>query len=316
MSPTNQHTISKLPIHHLSNGHRLELTVHEVSGTEPGPTVGILSTIHGDEPLGIEIIRRMVTELGSTALRGKVLLLPVANPYALQALTRNTPLDMTNLNRIFPGDPDGTLTEQLAHVITSSFLPRCEYLIDLHSGGNQPTVDYAYIHDQGADLSRAYGLDLLFRGSSYPGSLGKVARDQGIPTIVSELGGGQQRDEHFVNRGLRGIRNVLRSIGLLQGAIERPAKQLILNQIANMHPHQGGLLLSEVSADQLGSSVPKGTVLGRVISPYTFEELETITAPFDPSILVLVRQSVTRIEPGDYMYMIGNGETAEEVLND
>lgn len=315
MSPTNQRTISKLPVHHLSNGHRLELTVHEITGNADGATVGIISTIHGDEPLGIEIVRRILPELESTLLRGKVVALPVANPYALQSLTRNTPLDMTNLNRIFPGDPEGTLTEQLAHVITTGFLPQCQYLIDLHSGGNQPTVDYSYIHDQGADLSRAYGLDLLFRGSSYVGSLGKVARDQGIPTIVSELGGGQQRDEYFIGRGLRGIRNVLRTIGLLEGPVERPGKQVILNQIANMHPHQGGLLISEMTVDQLGSSVPKGTVLGRVVSPYTFEELETITAPFDPSILVLIRQSVTRIEPGDYMYMIGNGETAEEVSN-
>jgi uncharacterized protein len=304
--------IDTLPVATLANGHRLELAVHEVRGAQDGPTLGITAAIHGDEPLGVEVVRRALAELDPATLKGTVLAMPVVNPYAYQANTRNTPLDMSNLNRVFPGDPDGMLSEQLAHVVCTRFLPRCDYLIDLHSGGTHPTVDYVYIHDEGSELSYAFGQELLFKGTSYPGSLGQVARDRGIPCVVSELGGGQHRDRHFVERGLRGIRNVMRTLGMVDGEVERPPRQRIMHTLANMHPHHGGMLVSELTLDQLGTELPKGTVLGRVLSPLTFETLEVIEAPFDPSLVVLIRAGVTRIDPGDYMYMMGDGATAED----
>lgn len=302
-----------LPVATLANGHRLELPVHEVRGAQDGPTLGITAAIHGDEPLGTEVIRRVLAELDPAAIRGTVLAMPVVNPYAYQSNTRNTPLDMSNLNRVFPGDVDGMLSEQLAHVVCERFLPRLDCLVDLHSGGTYPTVDYVYIHDEGAELSYAFGQELLYRGTSYPGSLGQVARDRGIPCIVSELGGGQHRDEHFIARGVRGVLNIMRSLGMIDGAVERPPRQLVMSELANIRPHQGGMLVSELSVEQLGTAIPKGTVLGRVLSPYTFEELEVIEAPFEPSLVVLIRAGTTRIDPGEYTYMMGNGATAEEV---
>jgi predicted deacylase len=311
MSADQSRSLHVLPVHTLANGHQLGLHVHEIRGARPGPTLGIIGTIHGDEPLSIEIIRRIVQATDPATLGGTIRALPVANPYALMSLTRNTPIDMNNLNRIFPGDQNGFQTEQLASVIAEKFIPGIEYLIDLHSGGNLATVDYAYIHDEGSELSRVFGLDLLYRGKSYPGSLGDVARKQGIPTVVSELGGGMQKSEYFVERGVRSIRNVMIHLGMIEGTAVRPAKQTIINDMSILRPHHGGLMYSEVTVDQLGSSVPKGTVLGRIVSPFTFEELEVVEAPFEPSILVLVREPVTKVDPGDYGFMVADGSTAE-----
>lgn len=308
--------LDMLPVATLANGHRLELAVHEVRGAEAGPTLGITAAIHGDEPLGVEVVRRVLADLDPAAMRGTVVAMPVVNPYAYQSNTRNTPLDMSNLNRVFPGDPDGMLSEQLAHVVCTEFLPRCDYLVDLHSGGTHPCVDYVYIHDEGSELSYAFGQELLYRGTSYPGSLGQVARDRGIPCVVSELGGGQHRDDYFIERGHRGIKNVMRSLGMIEGAVERPPRQLVMSELANIRPHQGGMLVSELTVEQLGSTIPQGTVLGKVVSPYTFQTLEVIEAPFEPSLVVLIRQGTTRIDPGDYTYMMGNGATAETVAPD
>ena len=102
------------------------------------------------------------------AFRGELALLPVANPYvpepdAEHAARHEQP------EPCLPGKPDGMLTEQLAHAICEHWLPRLDYLIDLHSGGNLATVDYVYLHDDGA-LSRAFGCEILFRGPSFPGS--------------------------------------------------------------------------------------------------------------------------------------------------
>jgi len=297
----------------IANGHGLDLVTHRIrGGAGDGPTLGLIAGIHGDEPLGVETIRRFLAELDPASFSGSLFVLPVANPYAFQALTRNTTLDMSNLNRIFPGDPDGMLTDQLAHAIVQQIVPNCDYLIDFHSGGNLATVDYVYLHDD-LGLAEAFGCEILFHGPSYAGSLGDYARSNGVPTIVSELGGGQQLNEHYVQKGLRGIRNVMKKLEMLPGEPERPDRQVVVDELIVLRPHHGGLMLSEVEPARLGESVAKGTVLGRIVSPYTFEELETVTAPFEPSLLVLVREAVTKVDPGDYGFMVANGATAVPV---
>jgi predicted deacylase len=302
-----------VPVATIANGHTLELVTHRIrGGAGDGPTLGLIAGIHGDEPLGVETIRRFVAELDQASFSGRLFVLPVANPYAFQALTRNTTIDMNNLNRIFPGDPNGMVSEQLAHAIVEQIVPNCDYLIDFHSGGNLATVDYVYLHDD-LGLAEAFGCEILFRGPSYPGSLGDYARSNGVPTIVSELGGGQQLNEHYVQKGLRGIRNVMKKLEMLPGEPEVPERQVIVDELIILRPHHGGLMLSEVEPARLGEAVPKGTVLGRIVNPYTFEELEVVTATFEPSLLVLVRESVTKVDPGDYGFMIANGAGATPV---
>jgi uncharacterized protein len=293
----------------LSNGHALELVVHGRRGGGDGPRLGLIAGIHGDEPLGIEIIRRLLEELEPETFGGEIVALPVANAYAFASLTRSTPIDSANLNRVFPGSRDGTLSEQIAYLISSEFLPRCDYLIDLHSGGNLATVDYLYVGDDAA-LAKAFGCELLYRGPAPQGSLGAHAAASGTKTLIVELGGGQQRSEHFVRKGVRGVRNVMKHLGMLAGEPELPAGQLIVKELADLKPHQGGLMLSNCSSEQLGEAVARGAELARIVSPYTLEVLESIPAPFEPSLLVLVRDAVTKVDPGDYGFIVANGATA------
>jgi uncharacterized protein len=308
-SATRGTEITRVPVAAISNGHRLELVVHRLRGTEAGPTLGVIAGIHGDEPLGVETVRQFLGVVSGPAFRGELIAIPFANPYAFQALTRNTPLDMTNLNRVFPGDPNGVLTEQLARVIVDELVPACDALIDFHSGGNLATVDYVYMHDEGP-LSRAFGCELLFRSPSFDGTLGDYARSQGVKVVVSELGGGQQLNERYIAKGVRGGLNVMKALGMLDGEVELPKRQRVVTQMAYMRPHQGGIMLSNVTAAQLGESVPADFELAQIIDPATFEVLEVMRAPFDPSILVLVREPMTKVDPGDYGFIIADGSSA------
>lgn len=304
-------SLRTVPVTTLASGHQLGLAVHTLTGAGDGPRLGLVASIHGDEPMGVETVRRVLAELaGAPGLRGSVLAVPVANPYAHQALTRNTPLDGVNLNRIFPGSRTGSVTEQLAHVLAETFVGNVDYVIDFHSGGNLACVDYAYIHDESAELSRAYGTDLLYRGPGYPGSFGDLLRRNGIPSVVSELGGGGQRIEHYLARGVQGARNVLCQLGMLDGEPVRPAHQRIVDEMRILQPRYGGLLLSEVGPDRLGTEVPAGTVLGRVLDPHTFVEQEVLTAPYQPTIMVLTRPHYTTVSPGDYGFMVADGARA------
>jgi hypothetical protein len=306
-------SIRWIPVFTLANGHEVQLAVHEIVGAEEGPVLGLVAGIHGDEPLGVEMVRRALDAIDPATLTGSVLALPVANPYALQAARRNTPLDMMNLNRVFPGDPGGMLTEQLAHVIRREFLPRIQYLIDYHSGGTFPTVDYIYLDERDPDLSRAYGCEYLYRSQGFAGTLTGEARQLGIPSIVSELGGGGHRDEYYIAKGFGGALSVMRHLGMIPGEAVRAERQWVFDELVTIRPSQGGTLISHVEVERLGGRVAGGTVLGEVRNAATFELLETLRAPYDSSILILVREGVSTVDPGDYAYMIGNAAGAVEM---
>jgi predicted deacylase len=246
-------------------------------------------------------------ELDITNLRGTLRIMPVANPLAVQGLTRHTPQDMQNMNRLFPGDPDGWLSEQLAHTITTQFLPGLDALIDLHSGGLFPTVDYVYILNDEA-LSRAFGFSVMYRtAQSFAGTLGTVAIERGIPTVVVEMGGGLAADDRYIQRGIDGLRGSLRHLGNLPGEPQPAASPIIVTSLHTLRPRHGGLLVPQARIADLGTVVPRGHVLGRIFSPCTFEELEVFTAPFTRTVLILLRGTVTHVQIGDYAYMLGEG---------
>ena len=150
-------TLSAIPLTVLASGAEVALVLHELVGRRgAGPTLGLSAAIHGDEAVGVEILYHLRQRLDPGTLRGRVLLLPCANPLAYQANTRNTPLDMTNLNRVFPGDPAGWFTEHLADTISRRFLAELDAYVDLHAGGAYPTVDYVYVFTD-ERLSRSFG---------------------------------------------------------------------------------------------------------------------------------------------------------------
>lgn len=312
-----EHAIERFPVATLASGFELALTIHTYRGT-PGPTVGLSAAIHGDETISTEVLRRLAHHLAHAgeALRGTVRLLPVANPLAYETRTRNTVLDATNLNRVFPGDPDGWLTEQLAAKIVAHFLTGLDAYVDLHAGGDLPVVDYVYLNNA-AELSRAFGSKLLYHPANpYQGTTAGVALARGVPVVTIELGGGLFGEEAYARRTLDGVLNILRTYGTLAGPARSAPAQILMHDLAVMRPHTGGILVPEVHVPDLGSEVPGGTVLGRIYSPYTFDLMETIVAPYPRSLLVLLRDNLAPIHPGSYMYMVGNAETAETLPAD
>jgi predicted deacylase len=307
-----EHTIERVPVATLVSGFELALTIHTYRGGA-GPTVGLSASIHGDEPISTEVLRRLANHLETSgeAVRGTIRLLPVANPLAYETRTRNTMLDATNLNRVFPGDPEGWLTEKLAATITASFLTGIDAHVDLHSGGDYPVVDYVYLNNS-PELSRAFGAKLLYHPAHpYQGTTAGVTQARDIPSVTIELGGGLFAEEHYAQRTLDGVLNILRTVGVLAGTPRPAPEQILMHELAVMRPHHGGILVPSVRVPDLGSEVSGGTVLGRIYSPYTFALLETIVAPFPRSLLVLLRDNLAPINPGSFMYMIGNAETAE-----
>jgi len=298
-----------IPVGTLASGTGLSLPVHEILGEGPGPTVGISAGIHGEEATGVEIVYRFLQTADLRGLAGRLLVMPVANPFSYAAVSRGTPIDMMNLNRVFPGDAAGHLTEQMAHKIAEGFLRSLDVYIDLHAGGSTPTVDYVYILNA-EPLSRAFGSRLLYRPrETLAGTSVSVTRELGIRSVVVELGGGRVDQSGYVARGIAGLLNILRTLEVLPGPVAPPPPQMVLREIVTLRPRHGGLLLPEVT--ELGGEVRGGQVLGRVVSPYSMEELEVIRCPVDRGVVVLTHLVPSVVEPGIFGFMIGNLATAE-----
>ncbi len=296
----------------LASGAELRVFIHEVRGVAgDGPTLGLSAGLHGDEHVSTEILYRLLEQLNVKQLKGRLLIVPVANPLAYEAISRHTPLDMQNLNRVFPGGGEGFLTHQLAGVLVANFLSKVEYHVDLHAGGAYATVDYVYLSNSEA-LSRAFGSRVLFKppaGYGYEGSAASYTVARGVPTVTVELGGGAVDQSGYVERGVAGLLNVMRTIGMLPGEPTAQRDQIVLTDLVTVRPRAGGFLLPEITT--LHMELAKDAVLARTLSPYSFEELEVLRAPFERSITVLVRPTPCRINPGDFGYMIGDLTTAE-----
>jgi predicted deacylase len=300
----------------LALGAPLRVAVHEIAGAGAGPALGVSALLHGDEVTGPEIIRRVIEAVDPARLRGRLILVPVANPLALQSLTRNTPLavEIANLNRTFPGDPGLDLPARLARALEAGFLDTVTHLVDLHAGGTFPIVDYT-ISLRDLELALAFGQQVVREVRGYAGTMGALAAQQGKASVVAELGGGYSRDPAYIELGVRGVFNVMRHLGMLDGRPERPARQTVVTELVTLRPGSGGLLYSEIGADRMGAEVPGGTLLGRVVSPHTFEVLEELRAPFGRSVVLLLRAGMTPVNPGDYAYMLGNLDGARIVVN-
>jgi predicted deacylase len=297
------------PIATLASGFELGLTIHVVQGTRPGPTVGVSALIHGDELDGLLIARELRHTLDPALLRGSVWILGVANPLAMEAVSRNTPVDMLDMNRLFPGVQDGWLSEQQAYVMATEFIDHLDFLVDLHCGGTFPWVDYGYVvNDEG--LSRSFLPALLYQPAApYAGTTATYAEQRGVRCMVVEIGGGYHEQPAHVANGVRGVLNQLRYTGALDGPVERRSGQILMREMKVMRPRHGGVCVPRgVLAP--GQVLSGGTALADIVSPYTFDVLETMTAPFDESIVVLCRNFVTRIHPGDYGFMMGNRATS------
>jgi predicted deacylase len=306
------HYLVETPVTTLASGQPLNLVTHVLRGASPGPVVGILSGLHGDEFSTTEVILSLHERIVIDNLAGTLLLVPMANALSFEAGTRSTPLDMSNLNRVFPGNPRGTVSEMLANTLCEAFLAPCDVLFDLHSEPDAMAIRCFYAafpnDDYGRrtlDLAKASGCPIIYVTSAQSGTLAGVARDRGVLAVVPETGGPLPGAAGLLEEAQDEILNMLRWLRVLPGAPLSDTNPVIVDTVAHVRAPAGGLFRPIVGFDIVGRSVRGSSPLGTVISPYTGETLATIEAPFAESWMMMVRGRVSRVHPGDPLYIIG-----------
>src|SRR5262245_49534320 len=126
-----------LDVTKLASGADLRLGLHVLTGAKPGPTLGILTTVHGDETMALMAVRDLLNSLDVNSLSGRVAAVPVANPLAVSVFNRPAPEQhsKTDLHEPVPENPDRNPTQRMASVITTNLLDHIDALVDIHCGG-------------------------------------------------------------------------------------------------------------------------------------------------------------------------------------
>ena len=286
-----------LDVAHLASGMDLRLGLHVVTGAKPGPTLGILTTVHGDETMSMMAVRQLLAGLDVGALAGRVAAIPVANPLAVSVFNRQTPEQhgKTDLHEVFPGSPDGNLTQRMANVITTHLLDHVDALIDIHCGGlGRPAAGARRSRRVGGPRRSIRPRSSSVAPSTRPSCTPTISparrrycaiRALGIPTANPEIGGvylGPQAETAYIEETVAGLRSMMASLGMIAGAGTPTKKQLLFGVKSRFesNPSVGGFLQSHfASPSDLGRRIEKGTLLGEVVDPHGLEVIDELRAP-------------------------------------
>ena len=306
-----------LPISLLFDHTPMTLTVRIVHGRRPGPVLLVTGAVHGDEINGVEIIRRLLRRRGLGGLAGTLVAVPVVNTFGFINQSRYLP-DRRDLNRSFPGSARGSLTSQLAHLVTTEVLQKCTHGIDLHTGSihrsNFPQIRGNMADPEVRALAHAFGVPLLLNAKTREGSLRGTGTELGIPIIVYEAGEALRYEMMSIRAGYRGVVNVMRHLGMLpqvrkrhENIVPRVAQSIAQSSTWVRAP-AGGLVRDTV---RLGTHVEQGDRLGIVSDPLGADEV-IMQAEF-PGI-VIGKSNLPIVNQGDGLFNIARVADAESAL--
>jgi predicted deacylase len=287
-----------------------------IHGANPGPVLALIAGTHGMEYVPIVALQRLRTAIDPKTLRGTIVLVHVANmPSFLGRTIYYSPVDGKNLNRVYPGKADGTISERIADAITREVIARATHVIDLHCGdGNESLRPYSYwittgdpkVAAAGREMALAFGLDHIVVDRERPLDASasvytsNTAVTRGKPALTTETGGMAIVDEPSIALVERGVAGLMRYLGMRpDGPAPVPAPILIeRNEV--LRAGVTGMFYAEV---EKGHTVAKGTRLGR-ITDFHGKTIEEVRAPFDGEILYVV--GTPPVSKGEPVGMVGS----------
>ncbi|WP_416332530.1 succinylglutamate desuccinylase/aspartoacylase family protein [Marinobacter sp. NP-4(2019)] len=240
-----------------------------VNGVNAGPTLCLTGAVHGDELNGIEIVRRTVYDLNPEKLSGRVVGVPIVNLPGFQQGTRYLP-DRRDLNRHFPGSPDGSLADRIAHSLFENVIRKCDMLVDIHTGSqkrtNLPQLRADMNNPEVAALTRGFDRMAVVHSSGSSGMLRTAAVEAGIRTVTMEAGESHRIQEHQIDAGVNSLTSLMEKEGMISRMFVWGDPEPIYYDSDWIRVPNGGILFSEVD---LGAEVSEGEVLGYVADPIT-----------------------------------------------
>ncbi|MCM2129980.1 N(2)-acetyl-L-2,4-diaminobutanoate deacetylase DoeB [Larsenimonas rhizosphaerae] len=310
-----QHGYLKLPVSHDESAWGAIMIPITVVRNGDGPTALLTGGNHGDEYEGITALLKLSSRLKAADIQGRVIIVPMMNPPAAEAGRRTSPMDKGNLNRSFPGDPDGSPTRQIADYFTRYLVPMCDYALDLHSGGRTLDIlpfaaahrlDDLALERKSMEGAMAFGAQTAIMMFELDASAlyDTVVERQGKVLVTTELGGGGTSTPGSIELTERGVRNFLIFSGVMEGELTRSAHQRYVEMpdaSCYVQSEHAGLLEMTCA---LGGQVRQGEVVARI-----YDITRTGTDPVEYHAgrdgIVLARRFPARVNMGDTLVVIG-----------
>jgi len=307
-----------LPVSVLSDHTPVAMSVHVIHGKLEGPTVFVSAGVHGDEVIGVEIVRRLLRAPNLKSLRGTLIVIPIVNAFGFINHSRYLP-DRRDLNRSFPGSAGGSLASRLAYLFLHEIVALCDLGIDLHSAAvhrtNLPQIRISPNNPQTAELAEVFGAPVILQSPLREGSLRGAAKEIGKDILLFEAGEGLRFDEMSVRSGVAGILRVLRHLKMVpaKGIAKPKAPPQFCSSSKWLRAPAGGLLRT-FRGD--GDVVETGDVMAAVSDPFGEEE-EEILAPFRG--IIVGRAVMPVVNEGDAVFHLARVKSVaktEEMMDD
>jgi N-alpha-acetyl-L-2,4-diaminobutyrate deacetylase len=280
-----------------------------------GPGAVLTGANHGDEYEGPIALHHLANTIDIEKVNGRVIIIPMMNYPAFRVADRVSPIDQLNMNRIFPGQAKGSITQVIADYFSSVLLPMSDYVLDIHSGGKTlEFLPFAAYHELD-NTNQQDACEAATRAFAAPYHLGLIeidaagmydtqAESMGKIFVSTELGGGGSTTPYTANIGKRGVHNFLVHAGILDEALiipEETCVQLDMQQDnAYVFSEHNGLIEPCV---QLGDPVSKGDLIARI-----YETERTGNTPVEyfaaSDGIILGRHFPSLIKIGDFMNVI------------
>lgn len=273
-----------------------------VHGAAEGPVLCLTAAVHGDELNGIEMVRRVLYDIDPQQLHGTVVGVPIVNLIGFKRASRYL-ADRRDLNRHFPGNPNGSSASRIAHSFFTEVISHCTMLVDLHTGSfyrtNLPQVRGDLRRPEVVRVAEAFTSTAIIHSPGASGSLRRAAVERGIPSVTLEAGEPMRLQVEEVEHGVRGIFALIDQFGMYR-------KLRVWGNPAPVHYRSrwvrsdtGGILFCKA---ELGQQVAKGDLLGSVTDPITNMRAD-IVSPYDGRVIGKAVDQV--VLPGFAAFHIG-----------
>jgi uncharacterized protein len=293
-----------------------EIPVIVVNGARPGPVLALVAGAHGTEYASILALQQLAQAADPAALSGTLIILPLLNtPSFLQKVPHVNPVDGKNMNRFYPGKPDGTQTERISWAIAHQVVERCDYLIDLHGGDLDENLRrYSYLAETGKPAQDAaakamvltFALDHIilqdFRAPVAPGgpvTITRYAAGLGKPCVTAEAGHAGATDDADIKALIHGCWNVARHLKMLPGDAPPVEHPLWFSGVSVLASDRDGVFYPLAAPE---SYVAQGMTIGYV-TDFTGRRIWDVPAPLAGVILYI--GAVPSLKKGDTIAHIG-----------
>lgn len=297
--------------------HEVRVTAHAAAQYIPlkygeagssGPRVTLIAGTHGDEGPWSALAIRMLCERPLAQLTGRLRVIFTANALAAEVERRNSWIDSPNsvdLDSVFPGNPEGSHTERLAAQI-APLIADSDVVIDMHGGGTWCINAFVKRFAGSEQLAADLGAPFISNAPPKKGGLTVYAQSLGIKAANVEVGGRSGQEMYWIERNVKGLERALYTLGALAlDTPPAPAEPAIdVGSTEAMRAKVGGIFVPTLREDAVGTLVPAGTELGKMLNLHTLAELQVFTAPYERTAMMLMRPQICTIEGSALVYVV------------